>query len=89
MKVYVYSHRGSVLTLCHEDIRCVLHQGMNKLDADAWAKVKEHDSVKKLLETKAIEEKGEVKEVAKAPVKAVADQAIVADESADESSDEE
>lgn len=84
-KVLVHSSRPNVLTLCaggDSSIRCILHQGDNKLDKEAWDKVKEQEAVKNLLDSGAISEKGEVKEAAKPAAKEVADQAPVAEESA-------
>ena len=92
-KVLVKSNRTGVLTLCAQDgehsVRCILHQGDNKLDADAWEKVKRQDAVKNLLESKAIEEKGEVKEAAKPAAKPVADQAPEQEQAEEQAQDSE
>ena len=66
-----------------------MHQGENKLDKDAWEEVKKNESVAKLLESKSVEELGEVKEVAKPAAKPVADAAPVAEEPVVEESHDE
>lgn len=73
MKLKVYSSRKGMLTLHGEGARVILNPGMNIVDGDAWGKVKKHASVENLLKSKAVEEKGEVKEKAKVAPKPVAD----------------